>query len=100
MTATRTISSLNQGKRIVICATNKRITSNGEEHTGTFFALYNTVFNLTEYIFEDYMEEPETFKDVQINENTNYITIISESHNPKRIKIRGFDLNSNILYLK
>lgn len=79
-----------------MCATNKRLDSKGVEKTGIFFALFNTAFNLTEYIFEDLLTESETFRDVLINENTGFITIISEANNGATIKIRGFMLESNV----
>lgn len=94
MPAARTPSSLVHGKRIVICATNKRTVSDGTEHKGIFFSIYNTVFNLTEYVFEDYLADSEVFKDVQINQQTNFIALISASNDV--VKIRGFALDSSV----
>jgi hypothetical protein len=78
-----------------MCVTNKRKDLDGVEKTGLFFAVYNTVFNLTEYVFEDSLIESESFLDFFINEDTNYVVILSE-YNTK-IKVRGFSLESKVL---
>ena len=95
--ATRTSSSLGYGERLFICATNKYYDSNNIEHTGIFFAIHNTIYNLTEYIFEDRLSADEIFKDIQINENVGYVAIISTYDGGNSFKIRGFSLESNSL---
>lgn len=99
MSGKKTANSLINGKRIVMCGTNKRLDAKGAEKAGIFFALFNTAFNLTEYIFEDLLTDSETFRDVQINENAGFISIISETNNGATIKIRGFMLESNVFGL-
>jgi len=95
--ATRTASSLTHGKRIFICGTT--------ENNSLFFAIYNTVFNITEYVYEDPLEEnilTESCKDIHINLDTGHLIIVSNrkvtdgSSREKELFIRGFSLESTI----
>lgn len=92
--ASRTSSSLTYGKRIYICGTT--------EKNSLFFAIYNTVFNLTEYVYEDLKDNSvssESCKDIHINADTGHLLIVTErtltsSPNLAGIYVRGFSLES------
>lgn len=94
MAASKTTSSLTDGKRIVMCGTTSFTNSDNVKKTGIFFAVHNSIFNLTEYVYEDESTVSETCRDIQINENIGFITIISDYNQGGNIKIRGFSLES------
>ena len=71
---------------------------NNVKRTGFFLAIHNTVYNLTEYVFEDPLLNNEVFKDVQINERFGIVTIITELNNGNNIRVRGFSLESIFAY--
>lgn len=81
------------GKRIVICgATDK---------DKLFFAIYNTAYNLTEYLHEDGTTgssgEKESCKSVEINENTGHLLILVQetSNLGTSVLAKAFSLESN-----
>ena len=93
--ALRTSSSLTSGKRIFMCGTT--------ESNGIFFAIYNTVFNLTEYAYEDPTADSsikgEVCKDIHVNLNTGHLLIVSQrsftdSSKEDIVYVRGFSLDS------
>lgn len=93
--ATRTSSSLTCGKRIFICGSTKK--------NSLFFAIYNTVFNITEYVYEDLLQEDniisESCKDIHINTDTGHLIIVSNKElgdSNSKIFVRGFSLESKI----
>lgn len=92
--AAKTSSSLINGKRIYICGTT--------ENSKVFFAIYNTVYNLTEYVYDADADDTdkEVCKDIHVDESTGHFLIITEITDPSSItstiliKIRGFSLES------
>lgn len=95
--ATRRAGSLTNGKRIFMCGTT--------EDNRLFFAVHNTVFNLTEYVYEDPLPDTsvlsESCKDIHINTDTGHLLIITQrtsadSAASKSVYIRGFSLESNL----
>lgn len=90
---TQLTSSITTGNRLILCTTNE-YTTGTVKHTGIFFAIYNTAYNLTEYVFEDPVTDDEVFRDVQVNEELGMVLIISEYDNETKIRIRNFLLTS------
>ena len=94
--APQTSSSLVTGKRILICGTTKT--------NKLFFAIYNTAYNITEYLREEAHESSavlkEVCKDIEIDLNTGYVIILSQltySTSKSAVEIKALDLNSIIV---
>ena len=80
--ATKTSSSIIDGKRIFICGTT--------DDKGLFFAIFNSVYNLTEYVYEDPSEIEESCKDIHIDTSTGHLLVVTQR--PNGVYLRGFSL--------
>jgi len=80
----------NIGKRIVICGTTEKNT--------LFFAIYNTAYNLIEYLHEDF-EPKEICKAIEVNTNTRHIIILTQRVSNSHTGVKAFSFESKALAL-